>query len=225
MSGPLKGLTKWFFFPGFTAATGGLLREPELLTRQAAFESARWLEGQGLAATGRRRITLFCYEPPALPQVLAQATDCDWLVTPGRAAQALRSVSPMPSAARLHWLPALPQHDFDHLLWSSDLNFVRGEDSLVRALWAGRPFVWHIYPQHDDAHHHKLNAFLDWLQAPASLRAFHRAWNGLAAPDTAVWPGDSTLADWAACALAARARLLAQTDLTTQLIGYVTEKR
>lgn len=225
MSGPLRGLTKWFFFPGFTPGTGGLLREPELAARQAAFDPARWLEAQGLPANGRRRATLFCYEPPALPQVLAQADHVDWLVTPGRAAQALRSASPALPPDRLHWLPALTQHDFDHLLWSSELNFVRGEDSLVRALWAGKPFVWHIYPQHDDAHHAKLNAFLDWLQAPASLRAFHHAWNGLTPPYTAVWPDDTTLAEWTACAQAASARLLAQTDLTTQLIGYVTEKR
>ncbi len=209
MSGPLKGLTKWFFFPGFTPATGGLLREPELLTRQAAFDPARWLEAQGLPSTWRRRVALFCYEPPALPQVLAQATDCDWLVTPGRAQQAVLAGPVTLPVERLHALPPFTQHDFDHLLWSCDLNFVRGEDSLVRALWAGKPFVWHIYPQHDDAHHAKLNAFLDWLQAPASLRAFHHAWNGLAAPDSAVWPDDATLADWAVCAQAARARLLA----------------
>ena len=78
---------------------------------------------------------------------------------------------------------------------------------------------------HDDAHHAKLNAFLDWLDAPASLRRFHHAWNGLTAPETALWPDDSTLADWAACAATARQRLLAQSDLATQLIGFVTEKR
>ena len=72
----------------------------------------------------------------------------------------------------------LQQPDFDHLLWAGDLNFVRGEDSLVRALWAGAPFVWQIYPQDDGAHHVKLEAFLDWLGAPPSLRQFHRSWNG-----------------------------------------------
>ena len=75
----------------------------------------------------------------------------------------------------ISYLPALTQIDYDHLLWACDLNFVRGEDSLVRALWAGRPFIWHIYPQDDGAHAAKLEAFLDWLQAPDSLRQFHRA--------------------------------------------------
>ena len=27
------------------------------------------------------------------------------------------------------------------------VNFVRGEDSFVRAQWAARPFAWHVYPQ------------------------------------------------------------------------------
>ena len=36
-SGPGVGLTKWFYYPGFTPATGGLLREPDLLDRQRRF--------------------------------------------------------------------------------------------------------------------------------------------------------------------------------------------
>ncbi len=95
----------------------------------------------------------------------------------------------------------------------------------MRALWAGQPLVWHIYPQHDNAHHAKLDAFLDWLQAPPSLRAFHRVWNGLAEPDAAVWPGWAVVNNWRDCVQAARARLLAQPDLTTQLLGFVAEKR
>ncbi|RYE38593.1 MAG: DUF2331 family protein, partial [Hyphomicrobiales bacterium] len=114
--------------------------------------------------------------------------------------------------------------DFDHLLWSCDLNFVRGEDSLVRALWAGQAFVWQIYPQHDDAHHAKLVAFLDWLDAPDSLRDFHRAWNGIDAT-AARWPDGDTLAQWTECARRARQRLLDQPDLSSQLTGFVLEKR
>ena len=54
------------------------------------------------------------------------------------------------------------------------LNLVRGEDSLVRALWAGKPMVWQIYPQHDAAHHHKLEAFLNMLDAGPALRVLSR---------------------------------------------------
>ncbi|MCB1979394.1 MAG: elongation factor P maturation arginine rhamnosyltransferase EarP, partial [Burkholderiaceae bacterium] len=100
----------------------------------------------------------------------------------------------------------------------------RGEDSLVRALWAGRPLVWQIYPQHDNAHHGKLHAFLDWLQAPPSLRQFHATWNAL---DDAplVLPAESMLQEWALCVQSARARLLAQDDLVTQILGFIREKR
>ena len=57
-------------------------------------------------------------------------------------------------------LPMTDQEGYDRLLWSCDFNLVRGEDSFLRAQWAGRPFLWHIYPQADDAHLEKLTAFL-----------------------------------------------------------------
>ncbi|MDP2261738.1 MAG: elongation factor P maturation arginine rhamnosyltransferase EarP [Hydrogenophaga sp.] len=242
MSGPARGLTRWYFYPGFTGRTGGLLREPDLLPRQAAFDASQWLAAKGLATPHRqperpRRASLFCYEPSALAAVLQGAgldtVASDWFVTHGRAAEAVAAALPgWPAIAhdtpaqqcRLHPLPRLPQRDFDHLLWACDLNFVRGEDSLVRALWAGQPFVWHIYPQHDNAHHAKLHAFLDWLQAPPSLRSFHLAWNGIGSAGGG-WPGWAVVDSWRACAQAARERLLAQPDLVTQLLGFVGEKR
>ena len=230
MTGPLQGLTKWFFYPGFTPRTGGLLREAELLVRQATFDAGAWLAARSLPAGRRPLVSLFCYEPAALGRVIeetGQEGPCDWLVTAGRAAEAVageRARGLDIGQAMLHTVPRQTQRDYDHLLWSCDLNFVRGEDSLVRALWAGKPFVWHIYPQHDNAHHAKLEAFLDWLEAPASLRGFHLAWNGITAPVT-VWPGWDEVRRWSACALAARERLMAQPDLVSQLIGFVGEKR
>jgi uncharacterized repeat protein (TIGR03837 family) len=229
MHGPGRGRTKWFFYPGFTAATGGLLREVDLAARRACFDRPAWLATQGLDAPDERLVSLFCYEPPALPALLEQLgsdpAPSRLLVTAGRATALMRSLRRDPAGALLRpaasYLPAVPQPEFDHLLWACDLNFVRGEDSLVRALWAGQALVWQIYPQHDDAHHGKLEAFLDWLDAPASLRAFHRVWNGvtagpLPAPD---------LPHWQACVRAARERLLAQDDLTSQLLRFAAEKR
>ena len=101
---------------------------------------------------------------------------------------------------------------------------MRGEDSLVRALWAGQPFVWHIYPQHDDAHHAKLEAFLDWLQAPPAVRLFFQVWNGMAPPAELPVLDAALQQEWRDCTLAARARLWAQQDLLTQLLGFATEK-
>ena len=221
MRGPGAGWTKWFFYPGFTPGTGGLLREPDLLQRQAAFQRGDWLRSQGIAETDALTVSLFCYKPVALGDLLAQldAGSAHLLVTPGRAAAAVRAL-PTPPALPITWLAPCPQPAFDHLLWACDLNLVRGEDSLVRALWAGQPLVWHIYPQHDNAHHDKLDAFLDWLDAPPLLRRFHRVWNGV---ETGPLPCPD-LPAWGEVVRAARARLLLQDDLVTQLLRFCAEK-
>lgn len=232
-AGPAAGWIKWFYYPGFTAQTGGLLREPALFARQARFDRAAWLAAQGIAWRGEKLVSLFCYEPPALTDLLAQwaqhglqGEPVRLLVAAGRAQTAVKTalsdkkcLQPIQdgrSLLSISYLNLLPQNEFDSLLWACDLNFVRGEDSVVRALWAGKPFVWQIYPQHDEAHQAKLQAFLDMLQAPASLRRFHAVWNGL---DEALPAID--LPAWLACALAARQRLQQQDDLSTQLIRFV----
>ena len=239
MSGPGAGLTRWFFYPGFTPATGGLLREPDLLQRQQHFHThqrAAWRVRHGVAPEALA-ISLFCYEPALLPAWLMQlaqrpaqgGTAAHLLVTAGRASAAVAAAAPTQLATSQ--LAHCSQTAFDELLWACDLNCVRGEDSLVRALWAGQPLVWHIYPQHDDAHHAKLQAFLDWLQAPPSLRQFHWLWNGLpgsadSTPERSDFPvlDSATLHSWRECIQHARQRLLAQPDLLTQLLGFVGEK-
>ncbi|HYD75732.1 elongation factor P maturation arginine rhamnosyltransferase EarP [Ramlibacter sp.] len=223
LSGPGQGLVKRFFHPGFTASTGGLIREPDLLQRQAAFDRAAWLQARGIAWAGERLISLFCYEPPGLASLLGQLAQAGrptrLLVAAGRAEAAVRqwlATRPDTGSLALHWLPLMPQPAFDELLWACDLNLVRGEDSLVRALWAGKPLVWNIYPQHDDAHLAKLDAFLRWLGAPPGLVAFHAAWNqgGPALP--AIDP-----AGWQPSVERARRRLLAQHDLVSELMRLV----
>jgi uncharacterized repeat protein (TIGR03837 family) len=189
MSGPLKGLTKTFFYPGFTQTTGGLLHEQDLAQRQAAFDATAWRQRHGVPDDALA-VSLFCYDPaPALAPLLAQATQqaqpVHWLVTPGRATRAMEAaLAELPSDRRpasehIHHLPLVDQPRFDEMLWACDLNIVRGEDSLVRALWAGKPFIWHIYPQHDNAHHAKLEAFLDWLGAAEDWRDSMLEWNGI----------------------------------------------
>ncbi|MDP3170784.1 MAG: elongation factor P maturation arginine rhamnosyltransferase EarP, partial [Polaromonas sp.] len=234
--GPAAGWTKWFFYPGFTPAAGGLLREPGLLQRQAAFDRPAWLAAQHIDWAGEKLLSLFCYEPPGLANLLRQfareglaGEPVRLLVAAGRGTAAVRTLlmnenglQPLMDKHKLlsiSYLPLLTQTDFDCLLWACDLNFVRGEDSVVRALWAGKPLVWQIYPQDDQAHHAKLQAFLDRLDAPSSLRAFHEAWNGaipdLPAMDHRAW------CDWA---YATRKDLASLPDLASQLLGFVAKK-
>ena len=244
--GPAAGWHKVFYYPGFFPGTGGLLREPDLARQQAAFDREAWLERQGIDWQGETLVSLFCYEPPALTQLLANLEQngingqrAHLLVAAGRATEAVKSLLALKKPKNAHqiglqpnehgrvqlsisYLPQLSQTDFDHLMWASDINFVRGEDSMVRAIWAGKPFVWQIYPQNDGAHGPKLAAFLDMLEAKPGLRAFHHAWNGLAGE---VLPPLPELTGWQETISAACTRLALQPDLTTGLIEYALKTR
>jgi uncharacterized repeat protein (TIGR03837 family) len=219
-------LRKRFFFPGFTPGTGGLLREPELLRREQAFDRRRWLQERGILWRGETLASVFCYEPPALAEWLADPGQGarHLLVTAGRASDSVRAALAAVGTIenlRITYLPHLSQTEFDHLLWSADVNLVRGEDSLVRGIWAGKPLIWQAYPQDGQAHASKVEALLDWLAPPPALRRFWRIWNGLdAGPLPAI-----DVASWGAAVLGARARLLAQDDLVTQLVRLVAESR
>jgi uncharacterized repeat protein (TIGR03837 family) len=229
-SGPGAGLTKWFFYPGFTPSTGGLLREPDLDARQAAFDAEAWLTSRGIdRRADERLVSLFCYSGAPVAALVERLADAPTLVltTPGHATEAVKGLA-LPATVRTLALPWLPQPDYDRLLWSCDLNFVRGEDSFVRAQWAGRPFVWHIYPQDDGVHATKLEAFLarHLAGAPAKVAdavgAWMRTWNGLAHPLPTALPD---VAAWTTHAQMWRDTLRDQTDLVCQLLAFVTERR
>lgn len=185
-----NGLSKAFFFPGFTPVTGGLLHEPNLLLDRDAWLAEPALRDgllrniglpePHIAAllSGARQILLFAYpQVPAtsLLQALAsQATPSVILVPTGVCPDLARGQH---GAAYVHDIPFVDQPSFDRLLWSSDLNCVRGEDSLVRALWAGKPLLWHIYPQDDNAHMAKLDAWLALSPFQPLIADVMRAWN------------------------------------------------
>jgi uncharacterized repeat protein (TIGR03837 family) len=226
MSGPAKGWTKHFFYPGFTPATGGLLREPLLQDQWAGFDRTAYRKAlRPDAAPTDRLYSLFCYEPAGLaPWLQSLTTSEHLLITPGRALTAVQHAIDAHALDKLSFsvLPYTDQARFDRLLWACDLNLVRGEDSLVRALWAGQALVWHIYPQDDLAHHAKLQAFLDWLEAPDSMRYFHAVWNGIESGHLPTLTPD-TLASWQDCVRSARARLWEQSDLVSQLLTFVAD--
>jgi uncharacterized repeat protein (TIGR03837 family) len=239
MGGPAKGWTKYFFYPGFSAKTGGLLREQGLevdAAPAAANQRAAFFQTLGIACKGERVVSLFCYEPPLLQvflQLLAASIEpVLLLVTQGRArsaVQALLGTQAQHGQLQVNYLPLLTQTGYDHLLGCCDVNFVRGEDSVLRALWAGQPFVWQIYPQQDLAHAAKLEAFLDQLQCSAAVRQLHRAWNGLpgALQDARALAclQAPALVPWRSEVHAARQRLLDLGDLTSALLQFVQKKR
>ncbi|MDR2165974.1 MAG: elongation factor P maturation arginine rhamnosyltransferase EarP [Zoogloeaceae bacterium] len=257
---PRLPLRKYFFFPGFTPQTGGLPREKDLFARQRAFrENAgretllRTLLAPSLPALNleapplnARVFSLFCYEtaparalfeawrretapvfcltPPGKPRVAAEAA---------LRAMTRDNMAHLPCRLdALHCIPVpfLPQADHDRLLCACDLNFVRGEDSFVRAQWAARPFVWQIYPQEEAAHAAKLEAFLKRFTATLpettaqALRVFWHAWNGFASETDMIsrsWPAFSrALPELARHTRRWRATLARQKDLATALTDF-----
>jgi uncharacterized repeat protein (TIGR03837 family) len=232
-----ESLPSWFFYPGFGEGTGGLLREPKLLARRQAFgDGHAWLAGLGIAREDDERcVSLFCYPDAPVAALLdaLSSTPTLLLLAPGAAAdQALAGLGPVGRSGRLRAvaLPPLSQADFDRLLWSCDLNFVRGEDSLVRALWSGAPFVWQAYVQKDGAHGVKVEAFLDLFlaEAPAGLatglRRLFAAWNGLGGSVAAPAFEEIEPTEWASHCRRWRDHLAARNDLTGALMAFVASK-
>jgi len=249
---PQLPLTKYFFFPGFTARTGGLLRERDLPAARAAFQADRAAQdaywqtlGVPARAGGECRISLFAYENPAIADLLAAwaqgPVPVRCLVPEGRALAEVGAFFAAPAAragesyARgqltAQILPFTDQPGYDRLLWACDWNYVRGEDSFVRAQWAARPLVWHIYPQSEAAHHEKLEAF--WCRysrnlepaAAATLRECWHGWNGLSRPDwRALWAQLAPLGAVLNAHAAGWAQELGFTpDLATQLVEFAAK--
>ncbi len=220
---------RFFFFPGFTELTGGLLRERNIVENiqqlainqplQHQFIERLELQSAGLlkaelqktdmqnveskklnfknipADDNTIKVSLFCYPHAPIHQLLdamsqsKQTIEC-YVPSSGilpKIAQYFGKSSLSVGESlhhknlNLHALPFLSQDDYDRLLSSCDLNFVRGEDSWIRAIWAGKPFVWQPYYQEENTHHIKLNAFLDLFYAscaPLVKQAVYKAHRG-----------------------------------------------
>lgn len=243
-------LTRYFFFPGFAARSGGLLRERDLFARRDRFRAdaaageALWRRlGVDPPAAATLVVSLFCYPHAALPGLLDAWAVGDQpllgLVPEGVAAATLEdwSAGELPARGRvergrlaLARVPFVAQDDYDRLLWACDINFVRGEDSFVRAQWAARPLVWQAYAQTRNAHRLKVDAFTERycaaLAAPAAVacRDLLCAWNGEGDARRA-WPPfaaargalDAHAASWAA-------ERAASADLASALVKFCTDR-
>lgn len=195
---PTLNLKKYFFFPGFTNKTGGLLWGPSPVL-EPSFFSSLGIEANFDGLT----LSFFAYDHVSARDLVStwQESHCPirCLVPPGKPRHLLESATGLQleqviQCGRLTLipLPFLSQDHYDRLLLSCDLNFVRGEDSFVRAQWAGKLFVWQIYPQDKLAHIDKLDAFLEIYveELPSSaatvLRNFHHYWNAAPSADILV---------------------------------------
>jgi uncharacterized repeat protein (TIGR03837 family) len=227
------GCVEHFFYPGFVAGTGGLLLEPgTLAARDAAL---------GAPAGDPLRLFAFCYRGSPLAALFrgcredARRSGRRWDIvvpTPQAATRRSRCVAPGISVTRT---PFVPQKAFDDELRRSDLNFVRGEDSWVRALWAARPFVWQAWRQDRSTRAAKLDAFLSrqalWF-SPGDLVPIAwlaRWWNGLS-PTVSAAAIAEALGAVADASSRLRSRLsdwgddLARRDLATTLVRFASDR-
>jgi uncharacterized repeat protein (TIGR03837 family) len=164
------GIPKYFFFPGFQDDVGGLLLDPippegsEVAHLIPKSLKSIWLQ----LRPGAKRISIFCYPGAPLRKWLEdlahRGENVDVLLTHGHAELLnLPGEKAINLAANIQLLsiPFVSQDEYDWVLSQCDFNIVRGEDSFIRAQLAGKPFIWHIYPQEDQVHEVKLAAFLD----------------------------------------------------------------
>lgn len=241
-------LNKYFFFPGFSNNTGGLLYEqglPQKLDQFIADEAAKqafWQQLDVVADAFQLKISLFAYSHGQLNNLLQQwqqLPDNVLCVIPhGDLANELRKRYPQLQSNEqlqlgnlcLKVMPFLAQPDYDLLLAACDVNFVRGEDSIIRAHWAGRPFVWQIYRQQEDAHLVKLQAFLDRYcqQMPVQLadatRQLYLAWNTDSELTVSWQKFYGLLPQIAEYNRLWRQQLLANGDLASNLVHFAKKK-
>lgn len=236
-----QGQHKYFFFPGFTERTGGLLREHELKQQRL-----RWQQDQrnaqalwtkiGLSERTqielmhgqRRQILLFSYPSApvmALLQALQQGSHDTIVLSPTAFTPEQQALAN--DHLLLHHFDFVSQHEFDQLLWSSDLNFVRGEDSLVRAIWAAKPFIWQPYEQEEGLHTKKLQALLNHSPMNQAVQTLMHTWSSqdslqftdqyLSCMQAPMWHR------WREEALQWHNTLLQQEDLCTHLLDFCTK--
>jgi len=259
------GLSSYFFFPGFNANTGGLLRERDLLSQRNAWKKnldgqyqllnrlgvsakalAAWLPQptvsnasieisppRSIQVQAARLLTLFCYPHAPVAQLLealcADSRASIVLIPDGVAPELTTGRQGSLQQIYIERIPFVSQPEYDQLLGMADLNFVRGEDSVVRALWAGKPLVWQIYPQTEGTHLVKLEAWLKISNLPADTQALLRHWNADSAAadlpkafEQALQP--KAFAQWSSDALALSHTLAQEIDFAQALHDFCVSK-
>lgn len=234
------GTARWMFIPGVQEHSGGLIRERDLLAEREAWQRSNnaqpFMQQHGVTVR-KDEFNMLCFAYPQAPYTAwlhaLKASGMHtslWLC--GQYTQAAFKPINQDDYPSLHWhnLPFVAQPNFDRVLWSADVLWVRGEDSMARALWSGRPFIWHIYPQSDDAHHAKLAAWIDHYTQPFpkplrdALVEVHLLWNGIVpssgfgdawAALMAHWP------DWQTYSRQRSQQLAESPDLARRLVTFI----
>jgi len=253
---PTLGLRKSYFYPGFTEKTGGLLRERNLIAKRDTFlayqtcQMTFWHQyfNKDLALTFETaiKISLFSYPQADIKNLILALVKCErniHIFLPFNSEittlnaiieeyQLTFDEVKRLNKLTLHLMPFLSQSEYDQLLWACDLNFVRGEDSWIRAIWAGKPFIWQPYIQAENTHLKKLEAFLTQYTNQANelnadicalIKHSHHIWsNASPTPRSDFWcEMIHQLGNWQTYAMEKSNLLATQPSLTKQLVDFV----
>ena len=164
------GFESFFFFPGFTKKTGGVVIEKSFLEKINKTKSKE-----------SKNITLFSYENEKVKSVINSLNKEKFILNifEGKGLNNFNNQLKLNLSAgdeyklnelTVRVLPMVSQDEYDSYLIDSKLNLVRGEDSIVRAMLTGNPFLWHIYPQEEDVHKDKIEALFDRMSEVCSSK-------------------------------------------------------
>ncbi|MDY6419865.1 MAG: elongation factor P maturation arginine rhamnosyltransferase EarP [Succinivibrio dextrinosolvens] len=164
------GFESFFFFPGFTKKTGGVVIEESFLEKLKRAENIK-----------SNCLTLFSYENQKVKTVINALNKENLILNifEGRGLNNFNNLLNLNLAPgdiyklnnlTVKVLPMVSQDEYDSYLIDSKLNLVRGEDSIVRAMLSGNPFLWHIYPQDGNAHKDKIQALFDRMSEVCSSK-------------------------------------------------------
>ncbi|MDR0306325.1 MAG: elongation factor P maturation arginine rhamnosyltransferase EarP [Chitinispirillales bacterium] len=181
---------KFFFMPGFTEATGGLILNSRLAQTRYSGGFDRFqilndvLNTFGITVKPEENKllgTLFTYErglDSLLTDLNTQNRKATLLVFGDKSQKSISaalerlggrhdSISAQIRTyknVQLICMPFIDQHSYDTLLCCTDFNFVRGEDSLARAVLSGKPFIWNAYIQDNKYQKVKVEALLETMR-------------------------------------------------------------
>ncbi len=239
LSSSSDGLNSYFFFPGFTHRTGGLIFEEEFKNKVLATNKLNDESKSSIKAT------LFSYENKKVKDVfdnfIKSELDVDLIVFEGKPLENINKQYGLNlevgqgtrfGSINIQATAMTDQSGYDERLLDADFNMIRGEESAVRGMLCGKPFLWHIYPQDENAHIVKLNALFDRMldELPATMhqsieiiRNFNLEYNGI---DTgfALPSIKSFINSWHEVTLAWAQHLFSLGSLTSNLMQFIESK-
>ena len=164
-----ENLKKYFFIPGLSKKSGGILLDNEFLERKKKVTKNKryYLKKIGINEKYDLIGSVFSYEKnfDFLIEELKKLDKKILLLILSEKTQKnfIKYFDNVNNYDKIKFvkLPFFTYDKYEELLALCDFNLVRGEDSFVRALLLGKPFLWHIYPQEGNTHIKKLESFLE----------------------------------------------------------------